>query len=74
MRSDPFSGDARAVNRPIGILCALPEELGGLRAHARSTRTRAGLEIHLLEIAGQPALACVAGIVSQLIGLNDLYA
>jgi len=62
LRSDPFSGDARAVNRPIGILCALPEELGGLRAYARSTRTRAGLEIHALEIAGQPALACVAGI------------
>lgn len=48
--------------RPVGILCALPEELGSLREHARRTRTRTGLEIHELEIGGAPALACVAGV------------
>lgn len=47
---------------PVGILCALPEELGSLREHARSTRTRAGLAILELEIEGQPALACVSGV------------
>lgn len=50
------------MSRTIGILCALPAELGGLRAHERATRTRAGLEIHELEIAGRPALACVGGV------------
>jgi adenosylhomocysteine nucleosidase len=46
----------------IGVLCALPEELGSLREHERARRTRAGLEIHELEIEGRPALACVAGV------------
>ncbi len=50
------------MNGRIGILCALPEELGRLREHERASRTRAGLEIHELEIAGRPALACVAGV------------
>jgi len=50
------------VPASIGILCALPEELGHLREHSRRLRTRAGLEIHELEIEGQPALACVGGI------------
>jgi adenosylhomocysteine nucleosidase len=45
-----------------GILCALPEELGHLREHARGSRTRAGLEICELEIGGERALACVAGV------------
>jgi len=62
LRSYPSSGDAREVSQAIGILCALPEELGSLREHARTTRTRAGLAIHELEIAGQPALACVSGV------------
>jgi adenosylhomocysteine nucleosidase len=50
------------VSQRIGILCALPEELGSLREHSRRVRTRAGLEIHELEIDGRPALACVAGV------------
>jgi len=62
LRSAPFSGEAREVNRPIGILCALPEELGSLRQQARRMRTRAGLEILELEIEGQPALAAVSGV------------
>ena len=49
-------------DRPIAILCALPEELGHLREHERRSRRRAGLEIHELEIEGLPALACVCGI------------
>lgn len=53
---------SEARRAPIGILCALPEELGSLREHTRSMRTRAGLEILALEIAGVPALACVAGV------------
>lgn len=48
--------------RAVGILCALPEELGGLREHARRTRTRAGLEILELDLEGRTALACVAGV------------
>jgi adenosylhomocysteine nucleosidase len=46
----------------VGILCALPEELGHLREHSRRTRTRIGLELHELELDGRPALACVSGV------------
>ncbi|MBK7642038.1 MAG: hypothetical protein IPJ19_03150 [Planctomycetes bacterium] len=53
------SSDPKA---PVGILCALPEELGSLRERSRGTRTRAGLEIHELDLDGRPALACVSGI------------
>jgi nucleoside phosphorylase len=47
---------------PLGLLCALPEELGSLRDLARGRRIRHGLELLELEIAGFPALACAAGV------------
>lgn len=50
------------MERSIGILCALPEELGSLREHGRTSRKRAGLELLELEIEGQPVLACVTGV------------
>lgn len=46
----------------IGIVCALAEEMGGLRARATSTRAVGGLEVHALELAGAPVLAAVCGI------------
>ena len=53
---------ARESKGAVGILCALPEELGELRARVRATRTRQGLEIHEIELDGRPALACVGGV------------
>lgn len=47
----------------VGVLCALPGELGGLRPpSAASARTVQGLAIHELELAGVRVLACVAGV------------
>lgn len=53
---------AETRDAAVGILCALPEELGSLREHARRSRTRAGLAILELEIEGRAALACVGGV------------
>lgn len=47
---------------PVGVLCALPGELGSLADHARTRRTVDGLEILELELAGRVALACVGGV------------
>lgn len=47
---------------PIGILCALPRELGSLRERSHSSFTRQGLEMHELELAGSSAVACVGGV------------
>jgi nucleoside phosphorylase len=47
---------------PLGLLCALPEELGSLPDLARGKRSCHGLELLELEIAGRAALACAAGV------------
>ncbi len=47
---------------PFGLLCALPEELGGLPDLARGRRMRQGVELLELEVAGRAALACVSGV------------
>ncbi|MBK7877265.1 MAG: hypothetical protein IPJ77_16235 [Planctomycetes bacterium] len=47
---------------PVGILCALPAELGALALRARGRRTALGLELLELDLDGTPALACVAGV------------
>lgn len=46
----------------VGVLCAMPEELGSLRERASSQRVRHGLEIFELAGFSQPVLACAAGI------------
>ena len=45
-----------------GVLCALPEELGGLRELSGGARVRQGLELFELELEGQHLLACVSGV------------
>jgi adenosylhomocysteine nucleosidase len=49
-------------NSAWGVLCALPQEFGSLGVHEQSRRTRAGLELCELRIAGVPVLGCVSGI------------
>jgi adenosylhomocysteine nucleosidase len=51
-----------AASGATGVLCALPEELGGLGDRARARRAVAGLELLELELDGGPALACVGGV------------
>jgi len=46
----------------IGIVCALPAELGNLRRHATRARMRHGLELLELDVDGHPAFACVSGV------------
>lgn len=46
----------------IGVVCALPEELGRLRAYGKGARHEHGLELHELDVAGERVLACVAGV------------
>jgi adenosylhomocysteine nucleosidase len=50
------------AQRAIGILCALPGELGSLAEHERGRRRHLGVEILELTLAGRPCLACVAGV------------
>jgi adenosylhomocysteine nucleosidase len=52
----------RPPRPPIGILCALPEELGDLRERAGASRRRQGLEVLELDLGGVGGLACVAGV------------
>jgi nucleoside phosphorylase len=46
----------------VGILCALPEELGRLREHASSARRRQGLELLEIDLDGVACLACSGGV------------
>jgi adenosylhomocysteine nucleosidase len=46
----------------IGILCALPEELGGLTGRQVGLRRHHGLELLELDLDGVSALACVGGV------------
>jgi nucleoside phosphorylase len=61
-RDRPGAHGAPGAPGAIGIMCALPQELGGLHAHARSTRRRQGLELLDLEVDGVRCLACVGGV------------
>jgi adenosylhomocysteine nucleosidase len=45
-----------------GVLCALPEELGGLARAAGERRSLLGLELLEMELGGQGLLACVSGV------------
>lgn len=47
---------------PLGVLCALPGELGSLRRAATATRAVLGLEFLELEVAGRRVLACAGGV------------
>lgn len=51
-----------APSRSIGILCALPGELGSLAERAHSRRTHLGLELLSLRLSNRDCLACVAGV------------
>lgn len=46
----------------IGVLCALPAELGTLAERVVDRRRSSGLEILELDVAGERVLACVAGV------------
>jgi adenosylhomocysteine nucleosidase len=46
----------------VGVLCALPEELGSLAARAERRSLHQGLEVLELELLGTPIRACVAGV------------
>lgn len=47
---------------PIGVLCALPRELGGLAETAHGRERVHGLEILELRVGGRGVLACVGGV------------
>lgn len=47
---------------PVGILSALPGELGALRTSATSEFEVGGLRMLRLEFSGVPAVACVGGV------------
>ncbi len=53
----PIQPDAIA-----GVLCALPEELGGLAERSSVGRDRNGLRLHELDLVGRRVLACVGGV------------
>lgn len=53
---------ARAELGRSGVLCALPEELGSLRAAVVRRRRLCGLELLELEHEGLELLACVSGV------------
>jgi len=46
----------------VGVLCALPEELGSLRELAQGRRRALGLELVELEVDGVGLLACAGGV------------
>lgn len=58
MPTDPI----RDAPSPLAVLCALPEELGGLAGRVRARRSALGLELLELDLDGTPAVACVAGV------------
>ena len=47
---------------PVGLLCALPRELGELRDRTRAREEYQGLEFLELELSGVRAVACVGGV------------
>ena len=47
---------------PLGILCALPRELGSLRDRSHAKFAIQGLKFFELEIEGVSAIACVGGV------------
>ena len=53
---------APAEGAPFGVLCALPEELGGLRERVASRRKELGVEVLELDLDGARALGCVGGV------------
>ncbi len=61
-RSGRLQGLAGTMGTMLGLLCALPEELGSVRARSTRMRRCQGLDLFELEIAGIPALACVSGV------------
>lgn len=59
-----MTGDARAGGRAraAAVLCALPQELGGLRERSTAAVTRSGLELRELAHGPLRALLCVGGV------------
>ncbi|MBI5362913.1 MAG: hypothetical protein HZA53_07015 [Planctomycetes bacterium] len=51
-----------ARDERIGILCALPAELGRLAERATGRRRALGLELLELDLGGTACLACVSGV------------
>jgi nucleoside phosphorylase len=62
MEADGAADGTSPVPGALGILCALPAELGGLASRSSRVRMRQGLEIHELDLGGSRALACVGGV------------
>jgi nucleoside phosphorylase len=58
---EPIRADAVGPGT-IGVLAAMPEELGGLEARAADRHTRLGLEVLRFDLHGFRVLACVSGI------------
>jgi nucleoside phosphorylase len=56
------SGMRTGARGAVGVLCALPHELGGLAAHTRDSRRRQGLDVLDLDLDGVRCLACVGGV------------
>ncbi len=52
----------RGSSRAVGVLCALPAELGSLRERSGRARSILGLEVFELELSGVPVVACVGGV------------
>jgi len=46
----------------VGVVCALPGELGGLREHASEVRCVAGLDVLVIDLPERRVLATVAGV------------
>lgn len=47
---------------PLGVLCALPEELGSLPSQACGRRELQGLSVHEIDVDGVQLLACAGGV------------
>ena len=64
--TDTRSSASRPGDEPVrvvvGLVCALPEELGSLRERRVASRTVHGIEILELDLGGATALATVSGI------------
>jgi adenosylhomocysteine nucleosidase len=54
--------DSATAPSRYGLVCALREELGGLRRFERSSRVVWGLELVELEIGSAQVVACVSGV------------
>src|SRR4029078_12957947 len=60
--SDTESAPLSTRARTLGLLAAMPEELGGWTARAGDRDTRVGLEVFHVEVGGMRVVACVSGI------------